>query len=86
MGSIWDFGLKKDEPEAGKASPPRKVNFRLYGWACVISALALAVVFVAIFFASGVSDTSQLALVLAALLGPLFLGIIGLMLLKMAKP
>jgi hypothetical protein len=85
MGSIWDFGLKKDEKNASKAAPPRKINFRLYGWACIISALALAVIFISIFFSSGAIDTSQLALVLASLLGPLFLVIIGMMLLKMAR-
>jgi hypothetical protein len=83
MGSIWDFGLK-NEGVAKKGKAPGTVNLRLYGLLCIALAALLAAVFI-IFMVTSQLSTSTLALLLAALIGPVFLAVIGLLLLRMAK-
>jgi uncharacterized membrane protein len=85
MGSFWDFGLKQEGKKATKAKPVKRLDLRTYGIICVVLALILAVVFIAILISSGNDAASKIALVLASLLGPLFLGAIGIMLIRMAK-
>jgi hypothetical protein len=84
MGSIWDFGLKK-EGVAKKGKAPGKVNFRLYGILCLVLAIVLAAVFIIILATGQTDGASLLPLVFAALIGPGFLAVIGVMLWRLAR-
>ncbi|MEI6796250.1 MAG: hypothetical protein WCK39_05235 [Methanomassiliicoccales archaeon] len=87
MGSIWELGLKQDgEGVAKKGKVPQgKVDLRRYGFLCMVLAVVLAAAFILIIATGQLGVTSSIPLLSAALVGPIFLAVIGLMLLRIAR-
>lgn len=88
MGSLWDLGLKKDDEgvtKKGKA-PLGKVDLHRYGILCIVLAMVIAAILVLIMATGQMGGIELLPLLLAALVGPAFLAVIGVMLLRLAQP